>query len=633
VAAVEEARAEAEDLMKSMPFDESNSLQQRQDGGHARESRGSATNHRTSSAVLPPPLNQFSESTMGFDTENAMAVTPEDRVRQAERAAGLKDIPEYKRLLREKESQIEGLQKQFQSRMERAEDELGARDEDIEHYRTAMSEAERAVATLQQTIDRLEEASGGKDELIRLLKSRVQALEEELSRVGKSNLEKEIGRQEQVRMLNESISQLAAATKDRDDSISELKARTAELEDELAKAMEQLTSSREDLSNAERAVVSKDERLRSTEQELDSTKELLRGQMDLYKNEIASSLENTSRVMDLMSKEKDSLIDSLNAKIAMLEQSLAESEEERERCAARGAEAERELNDKIQRLALALTEKDGQIAGLRKEIEDGRKQTASRWTQTASSQRSSAGTQTDRILSVRKDAKKRDDRALSASRKSSAGTQTSPQTSDIVRKERNNDHRAREGGWDGGARAASAPTTTRRKSPSRHRPREGHRESGRGEVKRREVRHEDAMRQEHRRHESRHPERQPQKHPERHPERRMERRAKSRHRAHQGRPRRTRTMRPVTPEGYDEPPEPGPSRQPEGRYEPPTPGPAGRDDDDYSVPETYYDDARDDDVAVQYDDDDGTAAADEENGRRYHYVSPEEGDSIFDFSS
>ena len=71
-----------------------------------------------------------------------------------------------------------------------------------------------------------------------------------------------------------------------------------------------------------------------------STRELLQGQVDLYKNEIASSLENTTRVMDLVSKENDRLIESLNAKIAVLEGLLAEADEGRVREGARSAETE-----------------------------------------------------------------------------------------------------------------------------------------------------------------------------------------------------------------------------------------------------------------------------------------------------
>ncbi len=69
---------------------------------------------------------------------------------------------------------------------------------------------------------------------------------------------------------------------------------------------------------------------------------------------------NTTRLLDLMTEEKDSLIESLNAKITMLEESLAKAKEEKEASSKSHDERVKELNG-------ALAQKDEQIAMLQKE--------------------------------------------------------------------------------------------------------------------------------------------------------------------------------------------------------------------------------------------------------------------------
>jgi len=143
--------------------------------------------------------------------------------------------------------------------------------------------------------------------------------------------------------------------------------------------------------------------------------------------------------VDLVSEEKDSLIDSLRAKISMLEQSLAELEEEEEEGAARGAEKERKLNDRIHDLAAALMEKDRRIGEFRREI-DVRKE----------------------IDSSEK---------LDAPKKTRTATTRTP-----TRKERKKNGGKEEG--SDGAREATTQTSGRRKEPhSRRRRGESHHES------------------------------------------------------------------------------------------------------------------------------------------------------------
>ncbi len=121
----------------------------------------------------------------------------------------------------------------------------------------------------------------------------------------------------------------------------------AEIESELGRTKALFASSRTELANAKKTIAVKDTRLQATEKELASTRELLQGQVNLYKNEIASSLENTTMVMDLVSKENDGLIESLNAKITVLEGSLAKTDKGRVREGAKSAETEHRLNDKV----------------------------------------------------------------------------------------------------------------------------------------------------------------------------------------------------------------------------------------------------------------------------------------------
>jgi len=261
--------------------------------------------------------------------------------------------------------------------------------------------------------------------------------------------------------------------------VKALKGKTTELEAELRGTLAEVASSCEELNTARKIIASKDELLRVSEQELTSTRELLQGQMDLYKNDIASSLESTTRVMDLMSKEKDSLIDSLNAKIAILEESLAELDEEKERGEMRGVEKEKEMNDKIQTLALALTQKDTLIGEFRKEIEDSRKETAKKKTQTTATALSSKKAQKSRVISTKEKKSK-------------------------------------------GARAKNAQTDRRRKSRSASRQRESLQEGRHKESRRQDSRPKD-----------RHPKHQHQTYHHRYPRTRM---APVRHEGHYGPP-------------------------------------------------------------------------------------------------
>ena len=306
-------------------------------------------------------------ATAAHTTDNTVS---EQQIKEYEHSVGLFSIQDYKQLLKEKTIEIASLEHRYKAHIEASEKNMTTKDADLSQFRVAMKEAEHAVKALEETIQKLEQASKDKDELITMLQARVKELEAELEQSTATMLEKEIEHQESVKTLNESIAQACGEVKNREASIAELETKTAELEATLDKTKEQRTVFQTELANVQKNVAEKDERLKTTQDELASTKDLLQGQMALYKNEISSSLENTTQLMARMSKEKDSLINSLNAKIDMLEQSLTDVNYDKDMKVVNHEENEKELNEKIHNLAMALTDKDKIIAELQKETHD-----------------------------------------------------------------------------------------------------------------------------------------------------------------------------------------------------------------------------------------------------------------------
>ncbi|KAL7545920.1 hypothetical protein ACHAWF_015074 [Thalassiosira exigua] len=298
------------------------------------------------------------------------AKAKEDIIKAAEHALGLKTIQEYKDLLREKTLEMDGLEHRFRAQLEDRDRKLVAREEEAERFRTAMSEAERAVSALEETISQLEDALHEKDLLIAELEARARMLEEEIE-------SRDAEHQGTVKLLDESISRMGAASKAKDEELTALGMRKGELEAELSAAREDLAASRSAAEEAERTIARKDERIRASEEELASMRENLVDQMERHKTEVSASLENATRLMDLVGQEKDALIDTLNGRISALEAALAEAEEARDKEGReRSDEVERELNDKIQRLALALTEKDDEIKAVRADVKEARREVA-----------------------------------------------------------------------------------------------------------------------------------------------------------------------------------------------------------------------------------------------------------------
>lgn len=301
------------------------------------------------------------------NNSSSLLRSTEEKVRVAEKSVGLKSLQEYRELLQERTMELVALEQKYQTQLKLTEHELKGQDEQMKQFRHAMKEAGATVVALEETIQSLEAAVNEKDALIAALEGRVKSLETELEQSKATKLEEEIQHLDTVTMLNESISQMGIDIKEKETSLSELQAKTTELEEELSKVLEQLATSQTELAGAQKNIYEKDLKLQVTENELLSTKAMLHEHIELYKNEVSQSLQNTAKLMDSMTKEKDSLIESLNAKIAMLEESLAEVEEEKEASCKSHETKDKELNDKIKTLEVELSKKDEQIGMLQKE--------------------------------------------------------------------------------------------------------------------------------------------------------------------------------------------------------------------------------------------------------------------------
>lgn len=322
-----------------------------------------------------PPWSRLMSGSNTFTTSHpasagmmANMVSPEEVIKAYENSLGLYGIEDYKFLLENKTMEIARLEEKYKEHVEQSYKNLTEKGDELDHFRAAMKEAEDTVKSLEDTIHQLEQAGNNKDELVEILRRQAEKLEVELEQKAATTLEKEIDHQESVKTLNESISELCGDIKERDNTISDLQDHNSELETVLAKSKEDHNAVQTELAAAQKDIIDKDERIQSLQDELDTTKEQLQEQMELYRNEISSSLENTTQLMDLMSKEKDSLINSLHTKITMLEQSLTELSYEQDMGTLQHDGYTKELNDKIHNLALALTDKDKVIEMLKSEM-------------------------------------------------------------------------------------------------------------------------------------------------------------------------------------------------------------------------------------------------------------------------
>lgn len=232
-----------------------------------------------------------------------------------------------------------------------------AREEEMEQFRLAMEEAENAVKALESTIEELNQVSREKESSIHDLETSLELLEKELEECRQSNDERLLGYEEHVKALKEGIACLEAMLKTKDASIMNLEGRVQELESDLECVMGDLVRIKEELAEANASLAEKDQLLNDGQQEVDAAKCKLVEQFEEYRVDLSSKLEATNLHIEAITKEKDSLIQSLNEKVSFLESCLDEKETELENhddCAKKNDE----LKEKMHTLAIALTEKD-----------------------------------------------------------------------------------------------------------------------------------------------------------------------------------------------------------------------------------------------------------------------------------
>mmetsp|Transcript_2340 Transcript_2340/g.4477 ORF Transcript_2340/g.4477 Transcript_2340/m.4477 type:complete len:792 (+) Transcript_2340:323-2698(+) len=216
------------------------------------------------------------------------------------------------------------------------------REKDIQQYESALREAQKTVQALENTIELLEEASQVKNETIAQLKDNVEELHREIKESGRKS--------EKLLESEEIIKKLTSALKDKDCSIETLKKQVIDGAQKLAKSEAALCEARNTIAEKEKEM----ENMRR-EAEIEQTN--LTEKLERYSKEVTSSLESNTQHIEIISKEKDALIDSLKQKIVMLEAG------QRVHTVKEG-----ELNEKISTLAIALTEKDKQISKFQEEV-------------------------------------------------------------------------------------------------------------------------------------------------------------------------------------------------------------------------------------------------------------------------
>lgn len=282
----------------------------------------------------------------------------EEIIRLTEQSVGLLSLRDYKLELARIIAAGAEMENKFQSELDLAGREVQTKDEQIDQYRIIMEEAERAIASYEEAVHKLEEASNEKDALIEQLSERVSELELELERVLGEKTTTDAEHMTTIETLKANIVRMKSDAEVRDVDQSELHANITNLESKLDTVTKSYTASQAELTNAHGIIALRDERIRSSEQEVILMKEMLQGHIQLYQNEISLSLQNATLVMDSLTNQKDSIIATLNDKIVLLEQSLTELEEEKEVYAMTNEKSSKELNEKIHTLAIALTEKD-----------------------------------------------------------------------------------------------------------------------------------------------------------------------------------------------------------------------------------------------------------------------------------
>ena len=245
--------------------------------------------------------------------------------------------------------------KRMSLELERNSNELKRQKDEIDASKVAMTEAEKAVQVLEETVRELMTAKNAKDELIGQLESKVR--EENVASAGEQK-----AHQQQVKELGSAVAQLNMLVKEKEAESKEVNAR-------LAEAVEKNNKSEAVLKELQLNMAKKEEEHAALIQELVNERDDLTKDLEACRETMTTSLDNTTKQMDGTIKEKDKLIYSLRAKIEILESNLEDMKESKLQVDISIANKEKELNEKIHDLATTLIQKDEKMTGLEEDIE------------------------------------------------------------------------------------------------------------------------------------------------------------------------------------------------------------------------------------------------------------------------
>ena len=240
--------------------------------------------------------------------------------------------------------------------LEKNRHDLNRQKEEVETVKDALAEAEMAVQTLKETVRELNKATKEKDEIIGRLEGKFK--EEEIASAGS-----EKAHQEQVKELGTAVAQLNMLVKKMEDEKKEVNA-------SLGEAQEKYNKSEATLKMLQLTMTKKDKDQSTLIEKLEGERDDLIKELEACKETMTTSLDNTTKQMDGIIKEKDKLIYSLSEKIEILESNMEDMKERKLEIDVLTANKEKELNEKIHDLATTLIEKNEKMAAMEEEIEE-----------------------------------------------------------------------------------------------------------------------------------------------------------------------------------------------------------------------------------------------------------------------
>ena len=284
----------------------------------------------------------------------------------------------------ESEKEInEMLKKQSQDFEAQQKQDAELHQNEIKKMNEAMAEAKNAIDHLESTILQLKKTSVEKDACIGELKEKLSLMEMELKESKTTHEERVAAYEKQVAGLKCNITELEKSGALKDKKISSMEKTIKKLEEEVDQLADQCSKTESAFNESRDAVQVKEELLAKTVQEMEQEKNDLVFNFEQYRGDLEYKMEAATLRMESITKEKDSLIESLNKKVELLEASLLDREGEVKdfddwRMKQVELEAdwmlkEKELNHNIQTLAMSLTEKDKELENFQRLLEHERK--------------------------------------------------------------------------------------------------------------------------------------------------------------------------------------------------------------------------------------------------------------------